>query len=129
MAPRGAAGIQADTLAPGLHFWLWPWLYDITFQPLFVLPHDNIGMAESCDGQALPDGRVIGRQVPCDNFWDARAFLEASGEREAQTSIVPQGQYRVNSRLFSVEMANVTDIPDNKVGIVTTKEGRTARKR
>lgn len=198
VALRGEAGIQADTLAPGLHFWLWPWQYDITFQPLFVVPRDNIGMAESCDGQALPDGRVIGRQVPCDNFQDARAFLEAGGERGAQMaiippgawrintlvftvskdtmtivppgkigvveardgkplsggriigshvdcdsfqdahafianggergpqmSIVPQGQYRINSRLFSVEMANVTDIPDNKVGIVTTKEGRT----
>ena len=197
VALQGEAGIQADTLAPGLHFWLWPWQYDITFQPLFVVPPGKIGIVESCDGKALPDGRIIGRQVACDNFQDARAFLEAEGERGAQMaiippgswrintlvftvtqdemtvvppgkigvveardgkalsggriigshvecdsfqdahafianggergpqmSIVPQGQYRINPKLFNVEMANVTDIPDNKVGIVTTKEGR-----
>ncbi len=25
IALSGEAGLQADTLAPGLHFWLWPW--------------------------------------------------------------------------------------------------------
>ena len=30
IALNGEAGYQADTLAPGLHFWLWPW--DTTFR-------------------------------------------------------------------------------------------------
>src|SRR6476646_1477384 len=32
IALQGEAGIQADTLAPGLHFWLWPWQYAISQQ-------------------------------------------------------------------------------------------------
>ena len=29
VALKGEAGLQADALAPGLHFWLWPWQYSI----------------------------------------------------------------------------------------------------
>ena len=38
-------------------------------------------------------------------------------------TIIPQGQYRINPKLFTVTMEDVTDIPDNMVGIVTAKEG------
>ena len=41
------------------------------------------------------------------------------GERGPQMSIIPQGQDRINPRLFTVTMEDVTDIPDNMVGIVT----------
>ena len=27
IALKGEAGLQADALAPGLHWWLWPWQY------------------------------------------------------------------------------------------------------
>lgn len=101
VALQGEAGIQADTLAPGLHFWLWPWQYDVKFEKLFVVSPGMIGIVESCDGKALPDGRIIGRQVACDNFQDARAFLEGGGERGAQMAIVPPGSWRINTLVFS----------------------------
>jgi hypothetical protein len=67
--------------------------------------------------------RIIGRTSECDSFQDARRSSIASGERGPQMSIIPQGQYRINPKLFTVTMDDVIDIPDNMVGIVTTKEG------
>src|ERR1700709_2852515 len=32
IALLGEAGYQADTLAPGIHFLLWPWQYAVTLQ-------------------------------------------------------------------------------------------------
>ena len=34
IALKGEAGFQADTLAPGLYFWYWPWQYSVTAQKL-----------------------------------------------------------------------------------------------
>src|SRR5207237_6158601 len=37
IALKGEAGLQADTLAPGLHFGLWPWQYIVTLQTFITL--------------------------------------------------------------------------------------------
>lgn len=50
--------------------------------------------------------------------------MENGGERGPQMGIVTQGQYRINPFLFEVSITKVTNIPDNKVGVVTTKEGQ-----
>jgi hypothetical protein len=38
-------------------------------------------------------------------------------------AIIAPGTYRINPFLFSVQLADAVDIPDNKVGVVTTREG------
>jgi uncharacterized membrane protein YqiK len=37
--------------------------------------------------------------------------------------VIPPGNYRINPILFDVKLADVTDIPENKIGVVTVKEG------
>jgi uncharacterized membrane protein YqiK len=66
---------------------------------------------------------VLARKVECDSFQNARAFLRGGGERGPQIPIIPPGTYRINTALFSVGLAEVMEVPDNMVGIVTTKEG------
>jgi len=78
---------------------------------------------EACDGRPLPTGRVIARTVDCDSFQDARAFVANGDERGPQMALIAPGTYRINPLLFRIELANVIDIPDNKVGVVTTREG------
>ena len=80
-------------------------------------------VAAGVDGKPLTGGRIIGRHVDCDSFQDARAFIDGGGERGPQMSIIPQGTYRINPILFRVEKAPVTDVPDGKIGIITTREG------
>lgn len=124
IALNGEAGIQADTLAPGIHFGYWPWQYQIDIQKFITIFEGKIGVVESRDGRSLSDGRVLARKVECDSFQDARTFLTKGGERGPQIAIIPPGTYRINTQLFSVVQEDVLQIEDNMVGIVTTREGK-----
>jgi uncharacterized membrane protein YqiK len=124
VALRGEAGIQADTLAPGVKFGYWPWQYEVHLRPFITIDEGSIGVVESRDGVPLSSGRVLGRQVDCDSFQNARAFLQNGGERGPQITIIPPGTYRINTALFSIAQEKVTEIEDNMVGIVTTREGK-----
>jgi uncharacterized membrane protein YqiK len=123
IALNGEAGFQADTLTPGLHFGLWPLQYRVQLVKFLTVPPGKVGCVEACDGKPLATGRVIARRVACDSFQDARSFLTKGGERGPQMALIGPGTYRINPLLFRVELANVIDIPDNKVGVVTTREG------
>ena len=103
---HGEAGYQADTLAPGLH---WACGRGSIAVELREVLHRSGRIAwacvEACDGQPLPSGRIIARQVECDTFQDARAFLENGGERGPQMAVIPPGTYRINPLLFTVTLA------------------------
>src|SRR5262245_40720668 len=124
IALNGEAGLQADALAPGLHFGLWPWQYVVTLQKFITIGQDAVGIVDARDGHPLKGGRVLARRVECNSYQDARAFLEGGGERGPQMTVSPPGTYRINTALFSVQSVKVLDVPDNMVGIVTTKEGQ-----
>lgn len=124
IALRGEAGFQADTLAPGLYFGYWPWQFTIIRQKFLTIREGFIGVVETRDGIPLGDGRVLARRVECDAFQSSRMFLENGGERGPQITVIPPGTYRINTALFSIVEEPVTEIQDNMVGIVTTKEGR-----
>ncbi len=67
---------------------------------------------------------MIAKGVECDSYQDAQKFFAAGGERGPQIKLIPPGNYRINPVLFDVKLADVVDIPENKVGIVTAKGGR-----
>lgn len=123
VALKGEAGIQADTLAPGVHFGYWLWQYDVRMEDFTVVPQNKIGIVEARDGTPLAGGRVLADYVDCDSFQDARKFLTNGGQRGPQIAVIPPGTYRINTGLFTVKQADVTEVGDNTVGIVTTKEG------
>src|SRR6516225_9833961 len=75
IATKGEAGFQGRTLAPGLYWGMWPWQYGVNMQPFTVVPEGKIGLVLSNDGSALPTGNILARNVACDNFQDAEAFL------------------------------------------------------
>jgi len=124
VALKGEAGIQADTLAPGLHIGLWPWQYDISIVPQKIIASGQIGVIESCDGHVLPDGRIIAKQVECDNFQDARAFLENGGERGPQMALVSPGTWRINPLVFKLTAVPMTFIEAGEIGVVEARDGQ-----
>ena len=124
VALRGEAGLQADTLAPGIHFLYWPWQYEISVTSFVTIPEGNIGVVEARGGKALSGGRVLAKCVDCDSFQDVRKFLTSGGQRGPQIAIIPPGTYRINTEFFSIKVAKALEIPDNKVGIVTTMDGQ-----
>ena len=123
IALDGEAGQQADTLAPGLHLALWPWQYQVTMKRFLIVPPGQIGVVVARDGNPLPTGRIVGRPVACDFFQDARAFIEAGGERGPQMTVIPPGSYRINELLFAVVLADAVTVPPSKLGIVEALDG------
>jgi len=124
IALKGEAGLQADTLAPGLKFGYWPWQYEVQVRPFLVVPNGQIAVVEACDGKPMADGHILGRQVPCDDFQDARAFLQNGGERGVQMAVIPPGTWRINSLVFRTELVKMEVIPAAKIGVVEAKDGK-----
>lgn len=123
VALQGEAGFQADSLSPGLHWGLWPWQYTIELVKFTVIPQGKIGVVQACDGKPLPSGRIIAKDVDCNYFQDAQAFLKGGGERGPQMKVVPPGTYRINPLLFTVELHEATEIPQGKLGVVEAHDG------
>lgn len=123
IALKGEAGIQADTLAPGIHFWLWPWQYSIQPQAFISIGQGKIGVVEAAGGLPLTDGHVLAKAVKCDSYQDVREFLVNGGQRGPQIAIVTPGTYRINTTFFNIALVNAYEVPDNMVGVVTTKDG------
>ena len=124
IALKGEAGLQADTLAPGLKFGFWPWQYPIEIKPFLMVPNGQIALVESCDGHPMPDGHILARDVECDNFQDARAFLMNQGERGAQMGVIPPGTWRINTLVFTTKVVDMSTIPAGKIGVVEAKDGK-----
>lgn len=124
VALNGEAGLQADTLAPGIHFGLWAWQYTVTLAPFTTIDKGHIGVVEARDGKPLSGGRVLAKTVECNSFQNARTFIANGGQRGPQISIIPPGTYRINTALFTVAQGDVTEVSDNTVGVVTTKDGK-----
>ena len=118
----GQRGPQMAVIPPGTYR-VNSLLFSVTSFDAIVVPPGKIGVIEARDGKPLGTGRVIARHVECDSFQDSAAFMAAGGERGPQVAIIAPGTYRINPFLFSVQLADTTDIPDNKVGVVTTREG------
>ena len=123
IATEGEAGYQAHPLPPGIHFWKWLWQYEITLQPLMVIPSGQIGLIVAKDGAELPKGRVLAQSVRSDSFQDAEMFLKNGGQKGRQAALITAGTYRINTFLFEVSIAEMTQIEENKVGIITAMDG------
>src|SRR5271155_2726020 len=119
---EGQRGPQMGVIPPGTYR-INTLLFTITLNDAIVVPPGQIGVIEARDGKPLSGGRVIARPVECDSFQDASAFIAGGGERGPQMAVIAPGTYRINPFLYSVQLADALDIPDNKVGIVTSREG------
>jgi uncharacterized membrane protein YqiK len=123
IAIDGEAGMQAKALAPGLYWRMWPWQYAIDMAPFTVIEQNKLGLVKAKDGAPLDIGRVLGKPVNCDKFQDAIAFLQNNGQKGPQAAFLTPGNYRINTFLFEIEMVPITQIQENKVGIITTLDG------
>jgi uncharacterized membrane protein YqiK len=119
---NGQRGPQMQIVPPGTYR-INPLLFTVTLTEATIIPPGKIGVVEARDGRPLPTGRVIARHVECDSFQNPHAFMSGGGERGPQMALIAPGTYRINPLLFSVQLAEVVDISENKLGIVTTREG------
>ena len=111
IALNGEAGFQADLLRGGMHFGYWRWQYRVHVVRLVTIPQGKIGYIYARDGEPLPPQQTLGRIVPCNQFQDARTFLNgvqdsngtvSVGQRGRQRAILREGVYAINPALFVV---------------------------
>ena len=137
LALRGEAGYQASMLPPGWHFGYWPWKYRIDKVEVLTVRSSEIALVVAADGASIPSERILAREVDCDDFQNARAFLENGGEKGRQLGYLTAGLYRINPALFQLvttenaeqfgmepEQLRVATVAPDQVGIVTVLDGR-----
>jgi uncharacterized membrane protein YqiK len=102
IARNGEAGFQARFLRGGIHFGLYPWQYRIHKEPLVVVGEGKMAYLYARDGVPLEPTQTLGRNVACNHFQDAIAFLESNGQRGRQRGVLREGVYAINLALFVV---------------------------
>ena len=124
VAREGENGLQADTLMPGLYWKLWV-VWSWRKVKVTVIPPGKVGVIESVDGTPLPPNRILGDQVECNSFQDAKLFLTNGGYRGLQVEILRPGTYRINTKVFIIEIIDATFIDKNKIGVAVAVDGKT----
>jgi uncharacterized membrane protein YqiK len=96
------AGFQAEVLRGGLHLWMSPVSVRIHQHPLVTVGQGTMGYVYARDGEAMPPTQALGRVVACNDFQDARLFLNNGGQRGRQRAILREGVYAINLAQFVV---------------------------
>ncbi|MCE5295844.1 MAG: hypothetical protein LLG16_01920 [Euryarchaeota archaeon] len=122
VARNGEVGVQANILMPGL-YWRIPVIWRIEKQPVTEIAPSEVGIVESIDGGPIQKGRLLGEEVECNHFQDAKMFLDNGGMKGPQVSILRPGTYRINTYAFKVLNTKVTEIPPEKIGVVIANDG------
>lgn len=120
-------GPQAWTLGPGYHFFYWPWKYDIKKVPVTKIPENKIGLLTAVDGKPLPPGQTFAPEWSQEEFGkmlDSQYFLtKGNGYRGPQTSVLPPGEYRINTEHFTIKIVPATNIAVGEVGVIKSNVG------
>ncbi len=123
IARKGEIGIQADTLMPGL-YWFNPITWKVEKEQVTIIKETEIGTIESVDGEPIPTGRLLADAVECNQFQNAKAFLDNGGKKGPQIALLRPGTYRINTRAFIVSRKEITKINEEKIGVVVAMDGR-----
>jgi uncharacterized membrane protein YqiK len=118
----GEKGPQLAILPPG-EYQINPSLFVIEIKPAILIEENEVGIVESVAGKPCVVGRIFADPVECDHFQDADAFLRNGGQKGPQITVLPPGNYRINTSLFRVEKVPVTVIPNGHIGLVTAMDG------
>lgn len=125
IARNGEAGIQAQMLGPGLHWFYWWFMYKVEKIEVTTVEENHIGMIEALDGAKLPAGSILAAKVvDCDSFQDAKKFLDDGGQKGWQRNYLTNGKYRINSGLFKITIVPAVYIESDEIGLVTTLDGQ-----
>jgi len=122
---NGENGIQAQVLAPGWHFFYWPWQYTITKIPVIEIKDGQVGLIQAADGRSLPIDTIYAPEWDQpDKMLNAEYFLgQGQGYKGPQLAVLKPGKYRLNPRLFTITNAPVTNVRVGTVAVIKSNVG------
>jgi uncharacterized membrane protein YqiK len=128
IATAGEKGPQATVLPPGWNSWVWPFVYDVEVVEQTMIPEGKIGLLSASDGKPLPADTTYAPEWSQETkgrmAQDAEFFLtEGGGYKGPQSSVLSPGKYRINPKLFTVEIVPATTIDRAMVGVVKSNVG------
>jgi hypothetical protein len=116
----GQKGPQVDVLPPG-KYRINPYLFKLTKGRVTEIKDFEIGIVESVDGGAIPEGKIFARAVEGhSSFQNGEAFINNGGQKGPQIEIIPPGNYRINPYLFKVTKSSATLISESEVELLVT---------
>ena len=78
-------------------------MYKVHICPLVTVPQGQIAYVFARDGKPLEPTQTLGKVVPeCNNFQNAKAFLQSGGQKGPQRSIIREGTYAFNLAQFII---------------------------
>lgn len=98
---NGEAGFQPDLLRAGIHV-LPRFMFRVHKYPMIVIPQGQIGYIFARDGISMDKTQLLGKDVDCQNFQNARMFLKNGGQKGPQRAILREGAYAINLAQFIV---------------------------
>jgi uncharacterized membrane protein YqiK len=107
LALNGEAGLQAELLRGGFHFFA-PFQYRVHIHPMVSVTQGTIGYVFARDGIDLPAGQTLADNSGIDDFRDVRAFLSNGGQKGPQRMILREGTHIINPALFVVMTEEAT---------------------
>ena len=130
-------GYQADLLYEGKYFGYSKLRYEVKFIDPIIVETNEIALVIAKDGQEVENISKLGKVVNCDNFQDAKAFLENGGEIGEQLHILTKGEYFINPQLFQViikknaerfnypsEWFNQIEVKHDEIALIIAKKGK-----
>lgn len=130
IAVNSENGIQAAVLAPGWHFWYWPWQYDVTKVAMTEVKPGYVGLILASDGRSLPDGAIYAPEWDNpDEMKSAEYFLDSqkgNGYKGPQLTVLTPGKYRLNTKLFKITNVPITNVKVGFAGVVKSNVGEVA---
>src|SRR5512136_3143314 len=119
----GQKGPQIEVLPPG-KYRINPYLFKLTKGYVTKINDFEIGIVESVDGVAIPEGRIFAQAVEGhSSFQNGEAFIKNGGQKGPQIEIIPPGNYRINPYLFKVTVSSATKINEGEIGLIESADG------
>ena len=121
----GQKGPQIQILRPGVYR-INTDLFRVDVKPVTVIPGGHVGLVTAMDGQKIPDGRLLAKNIQGhSNFEKGEVFINNGGEKGRQIDVLMPGTYRINTMLFNVSDPQPwIKIGPDEIGIVTINEGK-----
>ena len=92
----GQKGPQIEVLPPG-KYRINPYLFKLTKGSVTEIKDFEIGIVDSVDGAAIPEGKIFAQAVEGHtSFQNGETFIKNGGQKGPQIEIIPPGNYRIN---------------------------------
>lgn len=123
----GQKGPQLEVLTPG-RYRINTYLFNVQPAAMIEIPQGKVGIVTATDGATLRTGQLLGQRVSGhQNFQNSQVFLRAGGQKGPQVDILTPGQYRINTQLFRIQLADAVRVKTGEIGLVSALDGTPLR--